>query len=224
MEPVIILDEVRPGLTERGSVEPGSGSFVPELLQDLAEETFHPLADPRLFALAVAGHIQRPDLVFRDPRRDVRRLELRVRGTPACTACRVAGMPRPSPERRRSSSRRTRGLHRSPGRSVRSESTRCPSATPPRRTAGQTRGGARPRSRNPRRIQPPVGMPNALAARHPAWSAPVWPPLMIFSSMVVGSVMFPMEPGQCLGTTIVNRRESILDSLERVRLASGQMQ
>ena len=53
------------------SIVPGSGSFVPELLQDLAEEPFHPVPDPGLLSLAVAGHVQRPDLVFCDPRCDV---------------------------------------------------------------------------------------------------------------------------------------------------------
>ena len=54
---------------------PGSGSLVPELLQDLAEEPFHSIPDPGLLSLAVAGHVQRPNLVFQDPRRDVGRLE-----------------------------------------------------------------------------------------------------------------------------------------------------
>ena len=50
-----------------------------ELLQDLAEEAFHAIPDPWLLFLAVAGHIQRPDLVFRDPGCDLTRLERRSR-------------------------------------------------------------------------------------------------------------------------------------------------
>ena len=38
-------------------------------------------------------------------------------------------------------------------------------------------------------IQPPTGTPNAVAARHAAWSAPVWPPLIILSSMIEDPVM-----------------------------------
>jgi len=49
-----------------------------ELLQDRAEEAFHSIPDPRLLVLAVAGHIQRPDLVFRDPGCDLTRLERRA--------------------------------------------------------------------------------------------------------------------------------------------------
>jgi len=49
----------------------GSGSFVTELLQDLAEEAFHPIPDPWLLFLRVAGHVQGPDLVFRDPGSDL---------------------------------------------------------------------------------------------------------------------------------------------------------
>jgi hypothetical protein len=48
-----------------------SGSGVPELLQDLVEELFHPVSDPGLLSLAIAGHVQRPDLGFHDPCRDV---------------------------------------------------------------------------------------------------------------------------------------------------------
>jgi hypothetical protein len=36
---------------------------VAELLQDLAEEAFHSIADPWLLILAVAGHIQSADLI-----------------------------------------------------------------------------------------------------------------------------------------------------------------
>jgi hypothetical protein len=37
-------------------------------------------------------------------------------------------------------------------------------------------------------IQPSVAMPQALDASHAAWSAPVWPPLIIRSSMATGSL------------------------------------
>ena len=37
--------------------------------------------------------------------------------------------------------------------------------------------------RKPRGIAPPVVIPNALAASQPAWSAPVWPPLMTLAGM-----------------------------------------
>ena len=53
--------------------------FVPELLQGLAEELFHSSPDPGFLSLAVAGHVQRPNPVLRDPRGDVRRLERRAR-------------------------------------------------------------------------------------------------------------------------------------------------
>ena len=49
----------------------GSGPFVAELLQDLAEEPFHSIPDPGLLSLAVASHVQRSDLVLNDPRCDV---------------------------------------------------------------------------------------------------------------------------------------------------------
>jgi len=52
---------------------------VAELLQDFVEEAFHSIPDPWLLALAVAGHIQGPDPVFRDPGRDLTRLEGRAR-------------------------------------------------------------------------------------------------------------------------------------------------
>ena len=52
-----------------------------ELLQDLAEEAFHSIPDSWLLVLAVAGHIQGPDLVFRDPGCDVTRLERSARKT-----------------------------------------------------------------------------------------------------------------------------------------------
>ena len=57
----------------------GSGSLVPEQLQDLVQEPFDPIPDPGLFTLEVAGHVQRPDPVFRDPGRDVSGLECRAR-------------------------------------------------------------------------------------------------------------------------------------------------
>src|SRR5271157_2323376 len=49
-----------------------------ELLQDLAEEAFHSIPDSWLLILAVAGHIQGPDLVFRDSGCDLTRLERRA--------------------------------------------------------------------------------------------------------------------------------------------------
>ena len=59
-------------------VAAGSGPFVAELLQDFAEEAFHPIPDPWLLLFAVAGHIQSADLVFRDPGCDLTRLERRA--------------------------------------------------------------------------------------------------------------------------------------------------
>jgi hypothetical protein len=69
------------------SVVPGSGSFVPEQLQNLAEEPFHPIPDPGLLDLAVAGHVQGPDLVIYDPTCDARRLERRTRGCQTPMGC-----------------------------------------------------------------------------------------------------------------------------------------
>ena len=171
---------------------------MPEQLQDLAEEPFRPIPDPRFLALAVAGHVQRPDLVFRDPRRDVRRLERRAGVDRHARLAEAVTRARPSPERPRSSSRRTRGSRRSLGRSVRCEPSRCPSATPPRRIVRRTRGEVPSSVKKPLGIQPPVGTPNALAARHAAWSAPVWPPLMILSSMIDDSLMALIRFGQSL--------------------------
>ena len=150
--------------------------------EDLAEELFHPISDPGLFSLAVAGHVQRPDLVLGDPRRDVRDgCERRRPGRPAGTACRTVDTPRPSPERPRSSSRRTKGSRRSLGRSVRSERVLLSVGISARGVSfGELGVGPVFGRENPSGIQPPRRDAERLGGppRRPG-RAPVWPPLMI---------------------------------------------
>ena len=117
-----------------------------------------------------------------DPRRDVRRLERRARVDRHARLAERDGTPRPSPGARGRRLAEPEGcigvldvlfgasvlaVRRQLGRAVLSANSGCgPSSV-----------------RNPLGIQPPVATPNALAARHAAWFAPVSPPLMIFSSM-----------------------------------------